>query len=293
MRNGVTEQLRLKMFLDENPPNKGHWTYKLFIDHKEPEDNKPLKNPEDYASLRMNPIDNEENLPDTYLKGLEQLPARKRKRFWEGLFADDSENALWTTETIEKHKVDGLPEGVSLVRVVVPVDPSGASDDENENNDDIGIGVAGLGSDGIGYVLEDLTLNAGPAKWGKVAASAYQRHKADRVVGESNYGGAMVEFVVKTADPNISYKSVTASRGKVVRAEPISALHEVGKIKFVGDFPDLEDELCGFTTTGYIGERSPNRADWFIWGMTELFPGLTKEEPKEPQKINIPSLKRL
>jgi phage terminase large subunit-like protein len=292
-RDGQIRQLRLKLFCDENPPNKGHWSHKLFIDKVEPNSNKPLENPEDYASLLMNPIDNRDNLPSAYLDALQRLPKRQRDRFWAGKFADDSENALWTTETIEKHKVDGLPEGVSLVRVVVPVDPSGASDDENENNDDIGIGVAGLGSDGIGYVLEDLTLNAGPAKWGKVAASAYQRHKADRVVGESNYGGAMVEFVVKTADPNISYKSVTASRGKVVRAEPISALHEVGKIKFVGDFPDLEDELCGFTTTGYIGERSPNRADWFIWGMTELFPGLTKEEPKEPQKINIPSLKRL
>ena len=99
-------------------------------------------------------------------------------------------------------------------------------------------------------MLEDLTLNAGPATWGKVVASAYQRHKADRVVGEGNFGGAMVEFVIKTADPLISYKTVTASRGKVVRAEPISALHETGKVKMVGRFDDLEDELMSFTTPG-------------------------------------------
>ena len=127
--------------------------------------------------------------------------------------------------------------------------------------DAIGIGVCALGTDGNGYVLEDLTLLAGPAKWGGVVASAYNRHKADRVVAEKNYGGAMVEHTVRAADPNISYKGVTATRGKVVRAEPISALTEKGKIKFVGNFPDLEDELGAFTTTGYIGERSPNRAD--------------------------------
>ena len=124
-------------------------------------------------------------------------------------------------------------------------------------------------------------------------ASAYNRHKADRVIGEKNYGGAMVEFTVRAADPNISYKGVTATRGKVVRAEPISALTEKGKIKFVGNFPDLEDELGAFTTTGYIGERSPNRADWFVWGMTELFPGMAKREKKDRGPIKIRMKKRI
>jgi phage terminase large subunit-like protein len=105
------------------------------------------------------------------------------------------------------------------------------------------------------------------------------------VVGEGNFGGAMVEFVIKTANPSIPYKTVNASRGKHVRAEPISALTEMGKIKFVGEFPDLEDELLGFTTTGYTGARSPNRADWFIWAMTELMPiyGADTEETEEIQ----------
>jgi phage terminase large subunit-like protein len=172
-----------------------------------------------------------------------------------------------------------------MLRIVVAVDPSGASDDENQNNDDIGIGVAGLGVDGIGYILEDLTIKAGPAKWGQIAASAYERHQADRVVGEQNFGGAMVEFVVRTANPNISYKAVTASRGKVIRAEPISALHETGKIKMVGRFDELEDELLSFTTTGYTGDRSPNRADWMIWAITELFPGIAKPVQKYEEVI--------
>jgi len=288
-RDGKREQLRLKMFLDENPPAKGHWSHKLFIENKDPDSKKSLDNPEDYASLRMNPSDNADNLPESYLRALKNLPKRKRDRFYLGLFGDDTENALWTSTILDGSRINGddLPD---MVRVIVAVDPSGASDDETENNDAIGIGVAGLGADGIGYVLEDLTINAGPATWGKIVASAYERHDADRVIAEQNYGGAMVEHVVKTANPNISYKSVTASRGKVIRAEPISALHETGKIKLVGNFDELEDELTGFTTTGYIGERSPNRADWFVWAFTELFPGITRQKKiveikPIPQKI--------
>ena len=284
-------EMRLKLYCDENPPNKGHWTHKLFIEKLEPDSKQPVEDKDDYAFLLMNPKDNVENLPEAYIKTLKRMPKRKRNRFWSGLFGDTSENALWNDEIIEEHRVSEIPENIQLVRVVVPVDPSGASDDEEENNDDIGIGVIALGSDGIAYVLEDLTLHAGPATWGKVAANAYYRHSADRVIGEDNFGGAMVEFVIKTADPNISYKNVHASRGKTVRAEPVSALHETGKIKFVGRFPDLEDELLDFTTTGYTGPRSPNRADWFIWGITELFPGLTEKEKPEPIDVSIPNVK--
>ncbi len=291
-RDGEIHELRLKFFCDENPPSKGHWSYKLFIQKRDPLSGRALEEPEDYASLLMNPRDNLENLPEAYIKALKRLPRRKRDRFWDGIFVDDSENALWSSDTIEKNRVTTIPDSVDLVRIVVAVDPSGADDESEDTSDDIGIGVAGLGTDGIGYVLEDLTLNAGPATWGKVTASAYERHEADRVIGEANFGGAMVEFVVKTANPNISYKAVTASRGKVIRAEPISALHETNKIKFVGNFDKLEDELMGFTTTGYIGEKSPNRADWFIWAMTELFPGMTKKQ-KPKEDLTIPQLIRL
>lgn len=286
-RDGVDHQLNLKLFLDENPPNKGHWSYKLFIEGKDPDSRAILPNPEDYGYLMMNPRDNAENLPDSYIKALRNLPKRKRDRFWSGKFTDDNENALWSQLILDENRVNGddLPQ---MVRIVVAVDPSGADDDESKNNDDIGIGVVGLGVDGNAYVFEDLTINAAPAKWGKVVASAYQRHKADRVVGEGNFGGAMVEFVVKTADPLISYKSVTASRGKTVRAEPVSALHETGKIKLVGRFDELEDELLSFTTTGYTGARSPNRADWFVWAITELFPGIANGV-QEPVKLNFAS----
>ncbi len=295
-RRGETFELRLKMFLDENPPSKGHWTHKLFLDKKEPKAKTRLEDPENYSSLLMNPVDNLENLPQAYIDALQRLPKRKRDRFWSGKFAEDSDNALWTSEMIEKNRVTMIPEdALPFVRVVVAVDPSGATDEEDEDADEIGIGVCALGADGIGYALEDLTLLAGPKKWGGVVASAYNRHKADRVIAEKNYGGAMVEFTVKAADPNISYKGVNASRGKVVRAEPISALCEMGKIKFVGRFDQLEDELCSFTTIGYIGERSPNRGDWFVWGFTELFPGLAQPDDQWDDKkpIVLPKPKRI
>jgi phage terminase large subunit-like protein len=129
-------------------------------------------------------------------------------------------------------------------------------------------------------VLEDLTCKAGPGVWGRVACDAYERWDADRIVAEVNYGGAMVHHVIKTCRPNTPFRPVKASRGKVVRAEPISALVENGKVRMAGVFQELEDELCAFTTHGYMGENSPNRADACIWALADLFPQLTK--PQEP-----------
>lgn len=274
---GVEKPLRLKMLYDCNPPPTSHWTYQLFHKGLDPETGKPVDATQ-YASILMNPVDNLENLPAGYLDTLDHLPDRMRRRFLLGQYSDATPNALWTVDMLDRWRSDGiLPD---MQRVVVAVDPSGADDQDNTENDEIGIVVCGLGTDGNGYVLEDLTVKGGPATWGKIAASAYDRHSADLVVGEGNFGGAMVGFVVKAAKPDIPYKMVTASRGKVVRAEPISALAEDGKVRLAGRFDALEDELCSFTTTGYVGPRSPNRADAFVWAMTELFPGIAKQERK-------------
>ncbi len=290
VRDGIEREMRLKMLFDENPPSQGHWTHKIFIEKKDPDTKRDILDADDYASLLINPADNADNLPETYLNNLNKLPKRQRDRFFLGLFGAANENALWTTEIIEKSKVSGDDVPV-MVRIVVAVDPSGANDDENINNDDIGIIVVGLGTDGLAYMLEDCTIKAGPGTWGKVAASAYERHEADRMIGETNYGGAMVEFVIKTANPNISYKTVVASRSKMLRAEPVSALHETGKIKMVGDFPDLEDEMLASTTVGYTGARSPNRLDAFVFAVIELFPGLAKRDKPEYEPIVVPNLK--
>jgi predicted phage terminase large subunit-like protein len=229
--------------------------------------------------MQMNPQDNAENLPPDYLTSLQNLPARLQKRFWLGQYGELAPNALFADDRIDLWRVlDGkLPD---FQRVVVAVDPSGSGDQDNADNDEIGIVVAALGTDGRGYLLEDLTVKAGPATWGKIVTNAYDRHSADRVVAEGNYGGAMVAHVIQTARPRTPFSLVTATRGKVVRAEPISSLVEEGKVRMVGYFPDLEEELSGFTTNGYTGDRSPNRADAFVWAFTELFPGLTRKEGK-------------
>jgi phage terminase large subunit-like protein len=271
--------LALKMYYDCNPPPQNHWTYQLFVNKVDPESRHGLPHPDNFAAMQINPIHNAGNLPKEYMQELESLPERDRKRFLSGEFIPANENALWNALTIDKNRViDGSGDKVpDFQRIVVAVDPSGA-DDENPDHDAIGIVVAALGTDGIAYVLEDLTLKAGPATWGGVATAAFDRHSADIVVGEDNFGGAMVQHVITTARSNTPYKAVKASRGKVVRAEPISALYEQGKVKHVGYFPELEDELMSFTTTGYQGLSSPNRADALVWAITELFPGLTRGE---------------
>ena len=283
---GEERLLKTRFYYDMNPPSKSHWTYKLFILKRDPETNLPLPYPDEYDSFKINPKDNTENLGEGYINILEGMGAKGRRRFLDGDFADATPNALFNYETIDKWRVKGeaIPE---LIRVVVAVDPSGSGDIDNADNDAIGIVVAGIGHDGNCYVLDDCTVKAGPAVWGRIATSAFDRHRADVIVGEINYGGAMVNTVIQAARPRTNFKQVTASRGKSVRAEPFSALYDQGKIRHVGNFVDLEEELEGFSTYGYTGSKSPNRADALIWALTELFPGMLNyhDEP-EPEYYN-------
>jgi predicted phage terminase large subunit-like protein len=287
VQDTVTKKpLPLKLYSDCNPPDKGHWTYKLFKTHTDPDTKGALKDPENYGFMQLNPRDNLENLSADYIKTLESLPLRLRKRFLEGEFRDMAPNALFIDETLEKWRaLDDLPE---MLRIVVAVDPSGAEDEDNADNDDIGILVCGLGIDGNGYVLEDLTCKAGPATWGRVATDAFNRHAADRIVAEVNFGGAMVRSVIHSARPRTPFRAVTASRGKVVRAEPVSSLMETGKVRLAGCFALLEEELYGFTTHGFMGDHSPNRADAMMWGISDLFPELLAKREESPQVIAPP-----
>lgn len=279
--DGVDSPLPLKMFYDENPPDRGHWTYRLFVQKIDPETKKQLPNPDDYSAMQINPRDNADNLPPQYLSALEGLSGRMQRRFLHGEFRESNPGALFPESALDQWRVtDGkLPD---WVRVVVAVDPSGSGDTDNADNDSIGIVVAAMGMDGNGYLLEDLTVKAGPATWGRVVCSAFDRHAADVVVAEVNFGGAMVRQVIQTARPRTNYKEVRASRGKAVRAEPLASLVETGKIRLVGQFPQLEEELSGMTTNGYMGEGSPNRADAFVWAFTELFPGIVSPKAALP-----------
>jgi len=277
--------LRLKAYYDCNPPGMAHWTYRLFIEHRDPNSRQMLAKPADYAAVMMNPKDNAENLSASYLEQLQGMSGAMQRRFWLGQFADMSESALWTMELIDQQRiVDG--KAPDMVRIVVAVDPSGASGDEDERSDEIGIVVCGLGKDGKGYILEDLSGRMGPAQWGAAAVSAYDRWDADCIVAEENFGGAMVQATIRSAssDPDrktglpVAYRAVKASRGKIVRAEPIAALFDQQKVYMVGFFPELEDQMCALTTAGYVGSKSPDRADALVWGLTSLFPAMTKPE---------------
>ena len=262
-----------------------------FIEKHDPESREPLKHPEFYASYQINPSDNAENLSPEYLGQLELLPARMRVRFLEGRFADANPNQLFPGEDIDKWRVeDGiLPD---FVRVVVAVDPSGADDIDNADNDEIGIVCVALGTDGNAYVIEDDTVKAGPGTWGRVATSAFDRLSADCIVGETNFGGAMVQQTIQVARPRTPFKKVSASRGKAVRAEPFSALYESGKVRHVGRFVELEDELSGFSTVGYLGSRSPNRADALVWALAELFPAIVSPVKARPVVVPVPVASR-
>lgn len=270
--------LKLKAYYDANPPTTAHWTYLLFHKLIDPVTKQPLANPENYARLLMNPRDNIINLSEAYIKRLEGLSPQKRRRFLEGQYSDATEGALWDVVTIEQSRTF---DQIDMQRVVVAVDPSGCSGEDDSRSDEIGIVVVGLGVDGKVYILEDLSGKYGPKGWAQIACTAYYRHKADRLVAEVNYGGEMVKSTIKAYDDSVPVTKITATRGKVVRAEPISVLTSEGKVRFAGNFPELEDQCCAMTTNGYIGDKSPDRLDAMVWGVSYLFPGAEADDDDE------------
>lgn len=174
----------------------------------------------------------------------------------------DNPGALWKLKQIDDLRVDKPP---TLRRIVVAIDPAATN---NPDSDETGIVVVGLGADDKGYVLADLSMRGTPEEWSRVAVKAYRDHGADRIVAEANNGGLMVESVIRMADRNVSYKAVHASRGKITRAEPVSALYEQGRVHHVGCFPALEDQMCDYDPK--TAKFSPDRMDALVWGLTEL-----------------------
>ncbi|MEJ0095727.1 MAG: hypothetical protein WDN46_20665 [Methylocella sp.] len=155
--------------------------------------------------------------------------------------------------------------------VVIAVDPSGAAGRDDLGADEIGIIVAAKGCDGDAYILDDRSCREAPVVWGRRAVIAFHEYRADCIVAESNFGGEMVRATIQAADCNVPVRLVTASRGKAVRAEPISVRYAQGQVHHVGRFDKLEDQLCAFSGAGYSG--SPDHADAAIWALTHLFGG--------------------
>jgi predicted phage terminase large subunit-like protein len=227
----------------------------------------------DVVVSRGSSYENRENLAPQFFSQIVQLYEGTRLGRQELLaeLLEDTPGALWTLDMLDRCRRAEAPD---LARVVVAIDPAASS---HEDSDESGIIVAGRDNNGHGYILEDRSGRYQPADWARAAIAAYRAHGADRIVAEVNNGGEMVENTIRMVDPNVPFTAVHASRGKFVRAEPVAALFEQNRVHLVGNFPELEDQLTGFTADmDRARTGSPDRADSMIWAMHEL---LVEREP--------------
>ncbi|RDV06070.1 ATP-binding protein [Sphingorhabdus pulchriflava] len=223
---------------------------------------------------------NRSNLPTSYRQAMAETYGKARLGRQEllGEFLEDAEDALWTRDLIERCRVKGAPD---MRRIVIGVDPPASA-----GGDACGIIAVGKSAEGKAYVLADHSVKGrSPEGWARAVSAAALAWGADRVVAEANNGGDMVVSTLQAADVAMPVKKVSASRGKVARAEPVAALYEAGKAFHIGGFPELEDELCGLISGGgYEGPgRSPDRADALVWAMSELMLGKRGNEPRVRQ----------
>ena len=236
--------------------------------------------------------DNRTNLAASFLARIDKRYAGTRlgRQELNGEILGDLPGALWSLSSIDTYRLSEPPD---LRRIVVAVDPAVTN---TEDSDYHGIIVAGIAADQRGIVLEDASIQGSPMDWAKRAISLYRSNEADCIVIEVNQGGDMVAHTIRTIDPNVNIREVRASRGKHVRAEPIAALYEQGRVAHVGSFPELEAQMTQMTTSGYEGEGSPDRVDALVWAMTELFPGMTQQPPKAyaplPPRVGLGASRR-
>ena len=215
---------------------------------------------------RGSTFDNANNLAPTALADLKLRyeGTRLGRQELYGEIIDEVDGALWTNALLDNTRVQECP---PLIRIVVAIDPAVTS---KPDSDETGIVVAGVTSDGHYYILEDVSLRAGPDAWARKAVEAYYRWKADRIIGEGNNGGDMIEALLRQVDPLIPYKKVTATRGKLLRAEPVASLYEQNRAHHVGAFASLEDQMTNYTP---LSDFSPDRLDALVWAMTDLMEG--------------------
>ena len=215
---------------------------------------------------RGSTFDNADNLSPKFIAEMRERyeGTRRGRQELYGELLSDVEGALVSQQMIDDARLLEMPP-VALTRIVVAVDPAVTS---GENSDETGIIVCAKGIDGRGYVLADLSCKDTPHGWAGVVAAAYEEFKADRVVAEKNQGFDMVEEIVRSVSPNIAYKGIVAKVGKKLRAEPIAALYEQGKISHIGYFTKLEDQWTQWVPD--ITNKSPDRLDALVHGFTEL-----------------------
>jgi hypothetical protein len=262
------KNMRTLFLLDQNPAKKTHWSYIKFHELKNPETKQPLCDADIMRQVffRMNPTDNINNLNPSYISTLESLSESKKKRFLLGEYGSETEGALWKTEWIEKNRYKNIPNVVP--RVIVSVDPNvTAEENVTASTDEAGIIICGqIDVDGEDHYIVMRDSSTSGLSWGKESVMCYHEFSADRIIGEVNNGGDLIEMNIRNYDKNVSYEGVRATRGKVVRAEPIADLYRRGLVHHCGEFPELELEL----TEWKQGQKSPNRLDALVWGITYL-----------------------
>lgn len=218
--------------------------------------------------------ENKAHLSQAVLTHLEDRYAGTRlgRQELEAELLEDTEGALWSHDMLTGIYVQDVPK---YVRVVVAVDPALSN---NATSDETGIIAVALGIDGFAYVLADWSCRASPEQWARSVVSLSEHVDADYIIGEINAGGALVEQLLKQVNPDVYFKAVRAFRGKMERAMPVAALYEQGRVKHVGRFRELEEQMLRFTPFA-IGKKSPDRVDALVWGIMSLLSG-GKCEPR-------------
>lgn len=237
--------------------------------------------PENAIVVQANYMDNPW-FPDELEQERQHDEQHNRDRYghiWLGHYEPTAIGAIWDRATLHNCRVSERPD---MRRILVSVDPAVSSE---SGSDEHGIIVSGLGEDGRGYLLDDFTTKGSPRQWADKALSAYDFYEADAIVIERNQGGDMCRHTLEAARPGVMIIEVVATRGKHVRAEPISALYQLGRISHVGTFPQLEDQMCQMTAAGYEGEGSPDRCDAMVWGFTELFGDISRPRKRATRTI--------
>jgi len=236
--------------------------------------------------------ENASNLPEATLRTFKEKyeGTRLGRQELDAEILEDVQGALWKRSLIEQLRVDKIPCGI--IRTVVAIDPAVST---NDKSNETGIIAASKGEDGHFYIQRDRSGVYSPEGWGREAVALYRLLQADRVVGELNQGGDLVENNVRVIDPNIAFKGVRASKGKFTRAEPVAALYEKLKVHHVGTFAKLEDQMCGFVPdVDRKNEGSPDRVDALVWALHELAvlgfagSGILEYYARQDQKASAP-----
>jgi hypothetical protein len=282
-RDGKVKIAKLMALYDCNPPSIKHWTYIQWYEGKHPESliEYTEEQKKAYAVLKINPTDNIANVGEAYLDILKNMSPQKQKRFLEGKYSTGAEGALFTVNDVHKYRIPSK-DCPDFTYCGVGVDPAAKGKSTSDETGIVGGGAAMI--DGIWhyYICLDYSLKGKPNKWANAASRMYDDLQADKVIGETNNGGDMVEATIRTVDPDISYVGVHATRGKAIRAEPVASLSVRGVLHVVGHLPDLEDEMVSWEPDE--SKWSPNRLDAMVWMITWL---MSKTRIRNPRMRNL------